>query len=305
MINSPMTYNQQMLANYFSIQPSEVKGPLNTETAYYEWVLWWLVYFKYQLRIPKHIALNFFRYLLFRWGSVGLIYTNKFGWVAGDYGVNEIDLYYQPRQLSFSNPFFDDIKIGIVGINSCIIKLFDDYCGFRPFIVRTAEKMAACDKAMNVNLMTASMGKLLGAPNKKISATLKEALNDLTIGNPYVVINSEDLEKINVNTLVSELGSELISDKVQELKRSYFNEFLSLIGINNANLNKRERLVTDEVNANNVEIKAIPTLVVDDNLKPSLEFASRLTGEEFSVELRGDTEVLEKAGELLGGDLVG
>lgn len=300
-----MTYNQQMIANYFSIQPSEVKGVLNTETAYYEWALWWLVYFKYKLKIPKHIPLNFFRFLLFHWGSVGLIYTNKFGWVAGDYGINEIDLYYQPRQLSFSNPFFDDIKIGIVGINSCIIKIFDDFSGFKPFIVRTAEKMAACDKAMNVNLMTVSMGKLLGAPNKKISSTLKDALDDLTIGNPYVVINSEDLASINVNNMVSELGSAFVSDKLQELKRSYFNEFLSLIGINNANLNKRERLVTDEVNANNVEIQAIPTLVAEDNLKPCLEFATRLTGEEYSVELRGDAEVLAKAEELLGGDIVG
>lgn len=303
--NSPLTFHDQQLIDYFQIQPASVKGVFNTETAYYEWALMWLVYYRYKLKIPDHIALNFFRYWLFHWGSIGLVYTNKFGWIAGNYGVSEIDLYYQPRQLTFANPFLPDIKIGIVGINSCIIKCFDDFTGFKPYIRRTATKLAACDKAMDVNLMTASMGKLLGAPNKKIASTLKEALDDLTIGKPYVTINSSDLEAINVNQLVSELGSEFIADKVQELKRTYINEFLTLIGVNNANLNKRERLITDEVNANNDEVFAIPTLVLEDNLKPSMEFASKLTGEEFSVELREQSQVLAASEKLLGGDANG
>lgn len=302
---SPLTFHEQQLQNYFQLQPAEVKGALNTETAYYEWALMWLVYYRYMLGIPVNIALNYFRFWLFHYGSIGIVYTNKFGWIAGNYGVSEVDIYYQPRQLTFANPFLPDIKVGIVGINACIIKLFDDFSGFKPFIRRTAEKLAACDKAMNVNLMTSSMGKLLGAPNKKIANTLKEALGELTIGKPYVTINSADLEAVNVNQLVSELGSEFIADKIQELKRSYVNEFLSLIGVNNANLNKRERLNSDEVNANNDEINAIPTLVIEDNLRPSMEVASRLTGEKFTVELRGDDEMLKATDTLLGGGLDG
>lgn len=300
--NGPVMFFEQELQNYFQLLPSEVKGSLNTETAYYEWALMWLVYYRYKLKIPKNIALNYFRFWLFHYGSIGLIYTNKFGWIAGNYGVSEVDMYYQPRQLTFSNPFLDDVKVGIVGINSCIIKLFDDFSGFKPFIRRTAQKLAACDKAMDVNLMVSSMGKLVGAPNKKTSNTLKEALSDLTFGKPYVVMNSSDLESINVNQLVSELAGEFHADKIQELKRSYVNEFLTLIGVNNANLNKRERLNTDEVNANNDEIQAIPTLVIEDNLAPDLELASKLTGEEFSVELRGEKEMLAAASQLLGGD---
>ena len=44
-----------------------------------------------------------------------------------------------------------------------------------------------------------------------------------------------------------------IADDVQLLKRKIVNEFLTDIGINNTNLDKRERLTDDEVNANNVE----------------------------------------------------
>ena len=47
-----------------------------------------------------------------------------------------------------------------------------------------------------------------------------------------------------------------IADDVQLLKRKILNEFLTDIGINNTNLDKRERLTDDEVNANNDEVLA-------------------------------------------------
>ena len=47
-----------------------------------------------------------------------------------------------------------------------------------------------------------------------------------------------------------------IADDVQLLKRKILNEFLTDIGINNTNLDKRERLTNDEVNANNDEVLA-------------------------------------------------
>ena len=47
-----------------------------------------------------------------------------------------------------------------------------------------------------------------------------------------------------------------IADDIQLLKRKIINEYLTDIGINNTNLEKRERLTDDEVNANNDEVLA-------------------------------------------------
>ena len=44
-----------------------------------------------------------------------------------------------------------------------------------------------------------------------------------------------------------------ITPELQEVKRQLLNEYLTLIGIPTANTTKRERLIVDEVNANNVE----------------------------------------------------
>jgi hypothetical protein len=47
-----------------------------------------------------------------------------------------------------------------------------------------------------------------------------------------------------------------VADDVQILKRKIVDEFLTEIGINNTNLDKRERLTDDEVNANDQEVIA-------------------------------------------------
>ena len=52
------------------------------------------------------------------------------------------------------------------------------------------------------------------------------------------------------------MKNSFIAGEVQDVKRTIYNEFLTRIGLNNANTDKRERLNSDEVNANNDEIKA-------------------------------------------------
>ena len=53
------------------------------------------------------------------------------------------------------------------------------------------------------------------------------------------------------NVDVLNTSSPYLLDKLQQQKRELFNELLSFLGINNNNVEKRERLIVDEVNANN------------------------------------------------------
>lgn len=50
-------------------------------------------------------------------------------------------------------------------------------------------------------------------------------------------------------------GAPFILDKMADYKHDVFNDFCTELGINNANTDKRERLITDEVTANNELIK--------------------------------------------------
>ena len=84
--------------------------------------------------------------------------------------------------------------------------------------------------------------------------------DEIAQGNPAVFVD-ENLGKLLQNESGSNItvfkGKEnFIADLVQNEKLAIRNEFLTTIGINTANTTKRERQIVDEVNANNVEIKA-------------------------------------------------
>ena len=82
------------------------------------------------------------------------------------------------------------------------------------------------------------------------------------------------------------MRSDYIADKLEDLRRALVNDFLTEIGINNANLSKRERLNSDEVNANNEEVLAL-SLVALENMNDGFKRLNELMGGDYmGVKLR-------------------
>lgn len=291
-MHGPKTYTDIQIEDYFGLQPSVVRGSANVASSYYGRILLNIIFSLFEIETPEKsekmqlkIPNNYLRFWLYIYGTFCVIYTKKFGWVLAPYTVSEFDLYYQPKQIVVTNRFFDDAKIGIVGVNSEIVKIFDDYRGVCSIIENYASMLAQCDKAIHINLDQIGHGKLLGVPSKKIADEIKSAYGHLTEGIPLATINKELFNDGVLTDLVADLSSPFIGDKVHELKRSIMNDFLTTIGINNANINKRERLNSDEVNANNDEVETIKSVMLE-NLKTSFEAVNNLTGLEFSVKER-------------------
>ena len=86
-----------------------------------------------------------------------------------------------------------------------------------------------------------------------ITEPFKKMYDEITLGNPAVFVNGDAINKEMMFTMPAK--ENFIADDLQLLKRKIYNEFLTDIGINNTNLDKRERLTDDEVNANNEEVK--------------------------------------------------
>ena len=83
-------------------------------------------------------------------------------------------------------------------------------------------------------------------------------------------------------------------DKVQIEKRAIIEEFLTAIGVNNANTSKRERLNTDEVNSNNDECY-VSTAVWRRNLKETSERARKLFPNlDFSISIK-DLSIIDNS----------
>ena len=292
MNDAPIMFDQDILLNHFNIQPSMVKGTANAGVEFYKRLLYAKIYSTLDFTLPDTWKKNYFRFWLFHVGSIGVIYTNEFGWVCQPYSILQLDLYYNPKVIEVYNQFIKTPKIGAVGINAGIIKCMDDYFGLDDIVTRYATDLAQCDRSIEVNLMNSNVTAFFKAKNKKDADAIKEAYAQATTGKPFVVINKEVMDEDNIETLLPNMKNNYLVNDLLQSRRSILNAFLTEIGIRNANYDKRERLNSQEVSENNDETSAIITVIYD-NIKKSMEEVNKISGLNLDVALHYDydTEV--------------
>lgn len=281
----PWTYESQSISQYFQLQPSQMKGRANVGVEYHKRYLYNLVFSKFDFILPEQWKKNFFRFFLFRWGSIAVIYTKEYGWICSPYSITKLGLYYTPTQIEVVNHMFTSGKVGIIGLNSEIVKIFDDYGGLDDLVTNYAQQLAQIDKDVNVNLQNANVSIGYYVNNKKEADTIKEAYAEATDGNPLVVTNKRVFDENNGKPFLRDVKNNYIANDLLVAKRTIINEFLTKIGIPNANLDKRERLISNEVNANNAETECMVTLMKE-NIDESFKKLNEISDLNLSVSLR-------------------
>lgn len=283
----PIMFDQDMLLNHFNIQPSVVKGRANAGVEFYKRLLYTKIYSTLDFTLPETWKKNYFRFWLFHVGSIGVIYTNEFGWVAQPYSIIQLDLYYNPKVIQVYNQFITTPKIGAVGVNAGIIKCMDDYFGLDDIVTRYATDLAQCDRSIEVNLMNSNVTAFFKAKNKKDADAIKEAYAKATTGEPFVVVNKEVMDDESIETLLPNMKNNYLVNDLLQSRRGIINAFLTEIGIRNANYDKRERLNSQEVNENNDETSAIISVIYD-NIKSTMDEVNAISGLNLGVKLHYD-----------------
>lgn len=289
-MNMPITYEQNSMSQYWVQQPGTVEGQNTSATLYEKRYLYQLIYSRFKFGLPKDWDLNFFRFWLFSWGSIAVMYTREYGWICAPYSVSQINMYWNPKEIVITNSYLTNPKYGVIGVNSGIIKLFDDYGGLDDLVRHYAVKLAQIDRCIDVNLMNANVTKYFEARNKKHAQEIRDLYAQSTQGEPLVVANESVTKGKQIDTLYKDIKTTYIVNDLLQSKRTIINEFLTKIGIANANYDKRERLNTDEVNQNDEETKAMINVIYD-NIKEGIAEINAISGLGITVELaeRGDS----------------
>lgn len=289
-MNMPITYEQNSMSQYWMQQPGTVEGQNTSATLYEKRYLYQLIYSRFKFGLPKDWDLNFFRFWLFSWGSIAVMYTREYGWICAPYSVSQINMYWNPKEIVITNSYLTNPKYGVIGVNSGIIKLFDDYGGLDDLVRHYAVKLAQIDRCIDVNLMNANVTKYFEARNKKHAQEIRDLYAQSTQGEPLVVANESVTKGKQIDTLYKDIKTTYIVNDLLQSKRTIINEFLTKIGIANANYDKRERLNTDEVNQNDEETKAMINVIYD-NIKEGIAEINAISGLGITVELaeRGDS----------------
>lgn len=203
-------------------------------------------------------------------------------------GVTGVDVFEHPTTAVFANPVLDNFERNLYGDNPAtdcaLIKIQYDYMGVMPIVERYAALLALCDNSIAVNLRNSKVAFIGLVSSKQQAATFEKLYRDIDSGKPAVYAKKgNDLTTDDI--YYNHVRETYIANDVQLLKQSIKNDFLTEVGLNNANTDKRERLIVDEVNANNDEVQANVQHWLD-NIREGLKRANTLFGLNVSVKLR-------------------
>ena len=152
-----------------------------------------------------------------------------------------------------------------------------------------ADMMALALETAGVNLVNSKFSYIFGAANEAQAQTFKKMYDNIQAGDPAAFVAKKDLYDINGNPnwmLFSQnVGQNYITDKVLNDLKTIEDQFNTKMGIPNANTQKRERLITDEVNANNADTSSIATLIVE-NVSETMAKVNDMFGLDLGIKYR-------------------
>lgn len=162
------------------------------------------------------------------------------------------------------------------------------------------EKMYKVDKAMDKNLDKIKTPYIIGS-SKQNELTMKNLMKQIKNDEEEIYYDEKLTNGGDVGVKILDLNVPYFIDKLQQHKNDLLCEFLTVMGLNNsnANNNKKERLLVDEVNINNGEI--LMYLDVDfKNRKKACEEINKKFG--LNVTVRKNIELLSEGFNSLKGE---
>lgn len=139
------------------------------------------------------------------------------------------------------------------GDNCVIIRNNDDMIPTAPTMQFYALKIANIERTIDVNI-TQQKTPIIVRTSDKQRLSFENALNQRNENEIVIVVDKE--MDIGENVKVFNTQAPIVFDKLELQKHMVYNECMTFLGINNANMDKRERVQSAEVAANDNQIAA-------------------------------------------------
>ena len=158
-------------------------------------------------------------------------------------------------------------------------------------IVRAfAGRLAQVERITDTNLNAQKTPVLLVGEEKSI-LTLKNIYKKYA-GNEPVIFGDKNFMNQDTIRSISTLAPYVV-DKLDVHKQNLWNEALTFLGIKSANTDKRERLITAEVEANDQNIQSNLDIMLSARQRAA-EQINKMFGQNITVTVRGEAELLEE-----------
>jgi len=244
--------------------------------------------------IPDNWHRNYFLYVLFIFGYISVIETDKFGVIPQHCGLYGYDVQYQPTHATIANPLIRGNLTPRIGKQCEIIRLTPDYGGIWDLVSFYADMLALSAETAGVNLVNSKLSYIFFAKNKAAAESFKKMYDQVASGQPAAVIDKDLLDEngnlawqqFNQNLQQNYIAGQILQDMVQWDCR-----FNTEVGIPNTNIAKLSGVSASEIDANTIttETKA---LLWESTMRECCQRVNKMFGTNISVRYKYRREVM-------------
>ena len=204
--------------------------------------------------LPNNMEARWIERYLFADGKCIFYKDPIMGYMVAGYGQNgSVNCYDDPTLVNPIAPNYTYNGEQLINGENCYVIRNNDLMLPEFAVVRYyAYKLCNLDRAIDVNIEAQKTPTLVTCTDKQ-RLSLKQAINQRKDNEP-VIYADNSFDKDMISTI--DLNPPMVFKDLQLQKHMILNEFFTDIGINNANMDKRERMVANEVEANNEQVKA-------------------------------------------------
>ena len=194
--------------------------------------------------LPTYIDISYLNKQLLRNGSIAFFMDEVLGLLALPYVVvNGLDVYGRPRRIEVLGQngyrrMLNSDEFVIMYDNNGRYPLYLDICQY-------AERLALDTRTADINIAQQKTPRVFKTTPEK-ERSLKDLVNNVD-GYENTIITYDNLE-IDETTMVL-APAPYVTDKIDLHKQNDYAEFLRLIGISNLSFQKKERNISDEIQA--------------------------------------------------------
>lgn len=271
-----------------SYQPNTVQATNNALALFFKRSLIQKAMGVFKVKLPDGWPLQYVLYTLFCTGHMCVFNTNKFGVIPQHCTLSGYNVFYQPNRALVSNPLINQTNDLVIGKNCEVLQLQPDYGGIMDTVNFYAALLALSAQAMGMNLVNSKFSYVFLAGTKAAAETAKKMFDQVNEGNPAVVVDTaafKDAAGLKWELFEQNVKQNFVTPELLEVMRALENRFCTEVGLPNANTTKKERLITDEVNANNAETQSRAELWLD-CLKQSAEKVNAMFDTDISFSFR-------------------
>lgn len=201
--------------------------------------------------LPKGLNEKWIERFLFSEGQCVFFKDERLGFmVASCVRDGRINNYDEPTTV---RPVAHDLPpTRLINGQDCIVIQNNDECfPTAPSIELYAYRLAKIDRTQDVNIEGQKTPYILKCSERQ-KLSVKNAMKQRADNEPVIIAdNNFDVNSIDSMPTVAPI----VFDKLEIQKHNVWNEAMTYLGLNNANQDKRERLVADEVEANNEQVE--------------------------------------------------